>query len=185
MSGTATLEQIAWVTRVLNVAFGDASLTSAGSTGTVSPSHNGASKETGGASLDRFALQQARDTWAQARGGMAAEISAFKQAIRTRLPAKWADPAVANSHRQLDEILKRLDTRLLDALDTAIGEPDPARAAQSIQVARDVAAEYAAFASSSKLLRKLAGKTPFPGLTLSAWPTCDTALKSVQASLSA
>ena len=44
-------------------------------------------------------------------GRHGAEISAFKQAIRTRLPANWADPA-GGLYRQLDEILKRLDTRL-------------------------------------------------------------------------
>ncbi|HKM64969.1 MAG TPA: hypothetical protein VJY39_21025 [Acidisphaera sp.] len=141
-----------------------------------------ASGSTATAGAAPAALQKSRMAWDAARKKIVSEVEALKTAVAAAFQADEHEAEVTKALGQLDDIPKNLDTRLLDVLDGVMKEQDPNKRAELTQEAQKILAAYQQFVTSSPVLPKLTGATPF-GLTLTVAPVANATLQALQAGL--
>ncbi len=127
-------------------------------------------------------MQKSRLIWESARKRVGGELQGLKTAVAAAAKGDAAEAAVLGALGQLDEVLARLDERLLDALDAMLNEGDPNAHARLTQQAKGILGEYVAYTQSSPMLQKLDGDTPF-GVKLSVASTMAATLKALQSTI--
>ena len=127
-------------------------------------------------------MQKSRLIWDSARKKVNSEISALKEATRAAFADDFEESTALDALDQLDDILGKLDDRLLDTLDELLQETDAAKHAELLNDAKELIDEYTAYTKSNELVKKLDGDTPL-GIKLSITSTLNNTLKALQASL--
>ncbi len=127
-------------------------------------------------------MQKSRLIWDSARKKVNSEINGLKEATRTAFADDFEESKALDALDQLDDILGKLDDRLLDTLDDLLQETDQAKHAELLDDAKELIDEYLAYTESNELVKKLDGDTPL-GIKLSIASTLNTTLKALQASL--
>lgn len=125
-------------------------------------------------------MQKSRLVWEASRKKVASEIEQFKKVVSSQFAGDPDEDAIVEALDDLDDILIALDDRLIDALDDLLdSDLEAPQRDRLLARARSLLDEYASFASSDPLLKKLDGETPF-GMKLSAASTFGTALKALR-----
>ena len=127
-------------------------------------------------------MQKSRLIWDSARKKVSGEIGSLKDAVRAEFAGDFEETKAIDALSQLDDILAQFDDQLLDALDDALSETDPAKHAAYVETARDVIDDYLAYYNSNELVQNLNGDTPF-GTKLTIGATISATLKALQATL--
>jgi hypothetical protein len=107
-------------------------------------------------------LQRTRLEWDKTRKTIQAEIKKLEDSILSSAASDEEVGADGVDLRSLNNILDRLDTRLIDKLDEALNAEDPAQRQQYNLQAKSIIGEYMAFVNSNALMADIdeSGFTP-------------------------
>jgi hypothetical protein len=107
-------------------------------------------------------LQRTRLEWDKTRKTIQAEIKKLEDSILSSAASDEEVGADGVDLSSLNNILDRLDTRLIDKLDEALNAEDPAQRQQYNLQAKSIIGEYMAFVNSNALMADIdeSGFTP-------------------------
>ena len=128
------------------------------------------------------AMQKSRLIGESARRRVGGEVQSLKTAVAAAAKGDADETAVLSALNQLDDIMSRLDERLIEKLDAMLNIPDPNAHGTLLQEAKGILSEYVAYTQSSPLVQKLDGDTPF-GVKLSIASTMTATLKALQTTI--
>jgi hypothetical protein len=132
---------------------------------------------------DFVRMQTCRLIWDAARKKVAREITQYRQAVEKAFEGEEEEFEVLDGLEQLDDILLKLDDRLIDTLDEMLGETAATTKYQALLAdAKAQLGDYEELLASHPVLSTLDGPTEF-GMNLSVASTLDKTLKNLRVAL--
>ena len=132
--------------------------------------------------LSAAKVEKSLMAWEAARARIVSEVEALKKAVADAFKGDEHEAQVTTALQQLDEIPRKLDSKLVDSLNRLKNEQDAEKRTQLTQQAQQLLAGYQNFVTANQVFPKLAGATPF-GITLTIAPVADATFRALQASL--
>jgi len=127
-------------------------------------------------------MQKSRLLWDSARKRINSEVKSLKKAVEDEYGDDPEVTKIFDGLGELDEMLVKLDERLIDTLDDLLNATDPEKRAELLEDAKEQISDYIAYTQASKLVQALDGDTPL-GMKLSIGSTLNATLKALQANL--